>query len=239
MENFVIKTLTFKIFAIFLFITSSQVIAGNRCAENAKIFIASAKTLPDYLQKHVELIWYPKSGTIFTSHTDIQIDDTIYSAFLGVKERNTFKKAHASATRDNTTRGFYRFRLAVSNDEYDNIKNFVADDLGKIRIQTCVSGACRILRNNSSINIPFPFSHVPTLNALYLTMLKKMGYKKIVQVDYFGPNALQNLLSRSVLIELSGVGAVIGLSVWAINEYGVLEHLIVPITNEALEKKEE
>lgn len=57
---------------------------------------------------------------------------------------------------------------------------------GKFALQSCISGVCKALRKNTGLNIPPPFRYTPTLSMLYLTLAKKLGYKRIEKIEVLG-----------------------------------------------------
>lgn len=184
----------------------------------------------DSYNGEVELIWWPRAFTRVITHSDLRVGSQIYSAFLGLSKVGDFHKKYERAI---TGKGktFFRFKLAVSENEYFKLKEIVEnpENLKKRKFQTCVGGACKMLGQNTDIKIPFPFSQVPTLNALYLIFLKKMGHKKILKVEYVGPNVLETFTKYEPAVELLGITSAIGLAFWTINQYGEVEQTIVPI----------
>jgi len=178
----------------------------------------------------VELIWWPRAFTRVVTHSDLRVGSEIYSAFLGLSKVGDFQKKYERAI---TGKGktFFRFKLAVSQGEYLKLKEIVENpaNLKKRKFQSCIGGACKMLGQNTEIKIPFPFSQVPTLNALYLIFLGKLGHKKILKVEYVGPNVLDTFTKYEPALELLGIGGAFGLAFWTINQYGEVEHTIIPI----------
>ncbi len=183
---------------------------------------------------HVEILWWPKAFTKVVSHSDIMVDNQIYSPFFGLTKVGDLEKKYNRA-KEGVGKVFFRYRLNLSPIEYSRIKEIVNDpsNFTEKKLQTCVGGACKMLRQNTDLSIPFPFSQVPSLNALYLYTLKKLGHKKIVSVEYVGPNLWQSLLTYEPIVEVAAlggaIGGTIGLIVWSLNGEDELEATVVPI----------
>ena len=205
--------------------------SSSSCNQLIKNFVKEPEKLPDYFNGEVEIIWWPRAITKVITHTDIRIGSPIYSAFLGLSKTGDFHKKYARAI-SGEGKPFFRFKLAVSKEEFLRLKSIVddADNYKKRRLQTCIGGACKMLRENTEINIPFPFSQVPTLNALYLMLLKRLGHKKILKVEYVGPNAWQTFLKYEPVVELGLSATAVGLIVWSVNKYGEAEQTVIPIS---------
>jgi hypothetical protein len=214
---------------------SSLVSSSKSCPSSIKSLIKKQRQLPEYLEDEVELIWYPKTGYVATSHTDIKIGETVYNAFLGIKLKRDFESTYNWA-KSGKGKGFFRFKLAVTPAELHELKRFVKDPIHRRKLQTCIMGACRVLRENSDIDIPFPFSQVPTLNAIYLTVLQKLGNKRVLKVEYVGEIAWRKLIfseaSSELLMTSAASAGSIGLIIWVLSDEDKVEQIIVPITNE-------
>jgi len=94
----------------------------------------------------------------------------------------------------------------------------------------CIGGACKAIKSSTGIIIPFPFSQVPTLAALYLTVMHKLGYTRITKIDYMGKSAIKNLLATEIPGELTQFGIFSHmLIVTAINAAGQVSQFFVPV----------
>ena len=191
--------------------------------------------IPTYLEDKVDLIWYPKAAKrfAFVTHYKMRIEETVYDTFMGIEEKAKFKAAYRLA-QSGRGKGIFLFRVAVTAEELDHLKYFVADPSKSKRLQSCVGGVCHIMRNNTKIKIPFPFSQIPTLNVIYLALMQKMGYQRILKVEYVGKNMWRDLLTIEVFDELlvSAVSAVI--IVWVATQTKKILPVIIPITEEEI-----
>ena len=102
-------------------------------------------------------------------------------------------------------------------------------------MQSCVAGVCHIIKKNTTIKIPFPFSHVPVLNAAYLSLIKRLGYSRIVEVYHVVSLNWKSFVSSEAAVELwvtyqlsLGVAGLIVLAVDEFNEKII--PIIIPIS---------
>lgn len=188
--------------------------------------------------EEVEVLWWPKAVTRVFGHTDIVVGKEIFSPFMGLTRVGDLDKKYSRAI-SNRGKAFFRFKLNLTPDEHARIREFVDNpqNFKDRKIQSCVGGACRILRENTDLNIPFPFSQVPSLNAIYLMILKKLGHKKIVSVEYVHSGLWRTFTSYEPVVEILGVGAATagtaGLIVWSLNEDDEFEETIIPLTGDS------
>ncbi|MEW6057839.1 MAG: hypothetical protein AB1540_14620 [Bdellovibrionota bacterium] len=238
------KSVPFKIKPLFFLITliglaPFSLEAADGCLSRViRPLIGSQAT--EYINDSVELIWYPRAGYVLLSHYELGIDGKLYSALMGLEKKTTIEVATRAAKSGG--KGFFRFKLRVTADELDRLKNYVDSNLNKPRFQMCVGGVCKVITKNTRAVIPFPFSKVPTLNAIYLTVAHKLGYSRIVGIEYVGKSAIRNLITTEIPYELwftyqwaKPVGLAI---VWAYNERNELIRLIVPIESNSSEEPE-
>lgn len=185
----------------------------------------------EMLKDKVEVIFYPKAGGIIFPHTELSVDGVFWNA------RKEYKPGATNAVAERAARagskGFFRFKLAVTEDELNSLRGFLKEREGKqIPFQFCASGACKAITQNTGIVIPLPFSKSPALSAAYLTAVQKLGYSRVVKIEYVGKNAFRNLLTPGVIGEaLHGydVYVVGGLIITGVNELGQLVQDAVPL----------
>jgi hypothetical protein len=208
--------------------TAGKIGEVSACAEGFNSILSSSEKIGD----EVELIWWPRAFTRVVTHTDIRIGEPLYSAFLGMTKVGDFQRKYDRAIAGKG-KVFFRFKLDVNHDQFLKLKEIVDDPttFKRRKIQSCVGGACKMLREEGIINIPFPFSQVPTLNALYLIFLKRLGHKKILKVEYVGPSLMDVFTKYEPALEIAGVAGTIGLIVWSINGHGEVEQTVVPVSS--------
>ena len=208
---------------------------NERCSETLTKLLEGTNDLPSYLRDEVDLIWYPKEDHVFYSHTEIKIQDTVYDSYMWLEEKSKYEGIHRKAN-SGKGKAFFRFKLAVTPEELENIKRFVEYSNDDTPFQTCIGGVCNIVTKNTKIKIPFPFSQIPTLNALYLTVMQKLGYQRIYKIEYVGKRAWKDLLSSEVFTELSILplvsGATVAFIVWVLKPSEGIVPMIVPVSGD-------
>lgn len=181
------------------------------------------------LAETVEFIWYPKSDYIAISHVELSIDGEMRDSTLGFIKKGTIESRERAAKRK-SGKGFFSFSIRVNPGEKAQIYEYLES---KPKPQMCVSGACKLLNKNTGFFIPFPFSKIPTLAAIYLSLGRLFGHKRIERIDYVGKNKLLNLISPAVFTEsvvsLHLGSMSFGLVVWIKDETGELVQKIIPI----------
>lgn len=176
------------------------------------------------LTETIQYVWYPKSEFTIISHVDLAVNGKMWDGTAGFKIKGTEKERERAARM--SERGYFSFSLRVTPEEKAQMQSYLQENLGKIQFQMCASGACKAIEANTGITIPFPFSHIPTLSAIYLSLGRLIGYKRIERIDYVGKNGLRNLLSPAVIVE-GGIG--FGLIVWFTSKTGELIQQVIPI----------
>jgi hypothetical protein len=223
------------LFLCILFLSTYTFSASKGCNQVTKELLKDSAPLTslEFFHPEVELLWYPRTNFVIFTHTEIKIGNNIYDPLLGVHNIKDFDKAVRSAYR-NSWNSFFRFKLSVTPRELANLEEFIRLTKGQRRLQTCVGGSCKMLKQFLGLRIPPPFSQIPTLAALYLTIAHKLGYKKILKVEFVGNHHWRTLLGIGPLSELSyaaqlaATGAI--LIVWAVDYLGDINTFIVPIT---------
>jgi len=82
-------------------------------------------------------------------------------------------------------RGFFRFRLRLTPDEYNSLRQAVANPRFTLfRFPMCAGGVCSLIHRNTAIDIAPGI--VPLFTAANLAIEKSLGYKRIVSIDYEG-----------------------------------------------------
>ncbi len=184
------------------------------------------------LTDRVQILWYPISDYPMISHASLVVGDRVWDANKGFHRGGTITdhENHAMAG----YQGYFSFYLKLTADERVALETYLIERDGKSMWQTCVSGACRALRANTGICIPVPFSQVPTLSALYLSLRKMLGDRRIAAIEYTGNSPLYNLVLSSAIVFESVVGLLFcggvsyAMTLW-INEAGELVSKLIPI----------
>ncbi len=202
-----------------------------RASLNCQSYFGSPIIPVEGLTEIVKLVWYPKSQYVMLSHVELAVDGQMWDATSGFSKRGTLK-SRKRATKSGGY-GYFSFSLRVTSEEMAKLQMYLEENLDKRKAQMCISGACRALRKNTGIYIPFPFSKVPTFSAMYLSLGRLIGNKRIERIDYVGKNRLKSLLSLAVANEITSFYSAGYLSYWFIvwfrDEYGDLVNQVIPI----------
>lgn len=189
-----------------------QVFAHGKCVKMCKgAELGTPRVIHEAtIEKEIEIIWYPNSKYFPVTHTEIVVDGTLWSGFFGYQmEGDSVDRERAAKTGG---KGFLSFHLKVTDSELHRIQEYLKENSGKFKFQSCVSAACKAVTKNSGIVIPFPFSQVPTLAAAYLGVLQKLGYKRVTKIEWIGQRKLSKFLSVQPFFEslmLYGYGRLI------------------------------
>ncbi len=234
-----------KLFLIFsiLFLLIGGPVYGEESICDITTFLKSIGREVDELEsgenglsKEVAILWYPKTYDKAITHTELLVGRTLYNPMGGHVVSRTLSKAEQSAR--NGTKGFFKFQLKVTDAEFAKLEKFMAENVNQDAFQTCVSGACSAITQNTGIIIPLPFTQIPTLNAIYFSVLNKLGYKRILKIEYIGKDAISNLISTNVVGELviAGVAGAAATTiagvfvVTALNYSGEQVNFIIPLS---------
>lgn len=228
------------ILSVFLLISSGRADEKKTNCIIRAIAKLKKKTKTEFITDQVEIIWYPKSELVVLSHTELKVGDVVYDAFIHLKERGSINESMEAAMRGN--KGFLRFKLAVTKEELQRLEDYINAHNGINRgFDSCVAGVCKVIKKNTGIIIPFPFDRVPSLNALYLTLMKTLGYKRILKVEYVGKNKLKNLLTLETPAELYTSYTAIKIAgfliVYAIDAVDKVIRLVIPVEEDDEEEK--
>ena len=152
------------------------------------------------LNKTIQLLWYPSPGYEIYTHTEIVVDDIVWNPYHGYEQRgplSTFKRTAHTAY----GKVFVSVHLKVSEEELANLKQFLKEREGISSKQNCIGGACAAISKNTKIIIPYPISKIPTLTAGYLTAMGKLGYERVLKVEYIGPRKFTHYFGTEPIFE--------------------------------------
>jgi hypothetical protein len=179
----------------------SSASAKEPCGKTALQKILSPAPKVEQLTDSVDLLYYPKAGYHLISHVELRVKDKVWEQMLGTREKAAYEVAERKARLGGY--GFYRFRLRATPEEVERLETYLrtrAGD-GKVRIQSCISGACRSLNQAGILYVPPPFSRVPLLSAAYLRIRSLTGARRIESVHFIGKSQIRSLISTEVLNE--------------------------------------
>lgn len=207
---------------------------GITCLKRTLVSLLNNNQGPEeeLISDQVSILWYPLK-TRWPTHMKLQIGDEIFDARGGFSRKGSAEGAERLANGSN--QGFWRFKLKVTEAELERIRKHIDERIGRPSSATCVSGSCGAITNNSAISIPVPFSKVPSLAALYLTITKRLGYSRIASVEFIGKNKVGSFVSLGLASEyavpaLGAAYAVVGyLIVRMLTPDGNNETAVVPL----------
>ncbi len=135
----------------------------------------------------IEIVWYPKP--YLGGHTSLGENENFWN-LRGNKLKTTMTNVRTKIAKEAPTRAFYRFKLRVSQEEADLVRQLISKRIGTPagQLETCTAAVCSIVSEATGFTVPFPFNQVPHLNALYLFLLKKGGYSRIASIEYVNPS---------------------------------------------------
>ncbi len=171
------------------------------------------------LTEEVAVIWYPKAGYAVISHAELEVSGDVWGGLVLYHKNTTSEAIEKTARKGN--KGFFRFRVAVTPEELENLKTFLTEHDGKFTYNMCIGGVCRALRSSTGLYIPPLIRHIPTLSAIYLAGVRVVRPSRVPAIEYVGKNGpVRNLITLEVPYELF-ISYQIGTAV-----YGALNSLI-------------
>lgn len=154
----------------------------------------------------VELIWWTKPRDPLKTHVELSIEGTLYNSAGTFARTGTLASAERLAE-IRPTRAFVGFSLKVSPEELQRLKHFYEKHEGQSLsdFQSCISGACHAIHSSTGFKVPWPFSAVPSLAAIYLTSTHYLGFQRITEIRVVNPSKKplffsQNLLGESLIV---------------------------------------
>ncbi|NDF14028.1 hypothetical protein EB061_01730 [bacterium] len=190
-------------------------LAKEPCIKTALQKILSPTPKVEKLTDSVDLLYYPKAGYLAISHVELRVKDKVWEQMSSTIEKAAYEVAERKAKQGGY--GFYRFRLRATPEEVERLETYLrtrAGD-GKVRIQSCVSGACDSLNQAGILYVPPPLSKVPLLSAVYLRVLSLTGARRIESVHFIGKSQIRSLIATEIVSEanISFKLALIGVAV--------------------------
>lgn len=186
----------------------------------------------------VELVWWTKPRDPLKTHVELSIEGTLYNSAGNFTRSGTLASAERLAEQ-RPSRSFIGFRLKVSPEEFQRLKAFYetheAESLSPF--QSCISGTCHAINSSTGFKIPWPFSAVPSLAAIYLTSTHYLGFQRITEIRVVNPSRKPLLFSQNLAGEMAVVaggtyfanqGAVI-LQVFLQAAWGEIEEYLVEV----------
>lgn len=153
------------------------------------------------LTENIHILYYPNNGLDLT-RVDIEVEGIIWNASGGYGKTGDYQARLRAAKRFDHL-NMLNYQISITESELKNIKEYLSVREGRRELQSCVSGLCKLLRNNTGINIPFPFTQVPSLSALYLRVYNKLSKRRVKAVEYFGNNQVKTFIrSKSIPLEV-------------------------------------
>lgn len=169
----------------------------------------------------VELIWWTKPRDPLKTHVELSIEGTLYNSAGNFTRSGTLASAERLAEQ-RPSRAFIGFSLKVSPEEFRRLKAFYetheAESLSAF--QSCISGTCHAINSSTGFKIPWPFSAVPTLAAIYLTSTHYLGFQRITEIRVVNPYRKPLLLSQNLLGETA---AIVGATYFASKPFLILQ----------------
>jgi hypothetical protein len=154
----------------------------------------------------VELIWWTKPKDPLKTHVELSIEGTLYNSSGQYARSGTLHSAERLAEM-RPSRAFIGFSLKVSPEEFRRLKAFYetheAESLSAF--QSCISGTCHAINSTTGFKIPWPFSAVPSLAAIYLTSTHYLGFQRITEIRVVNPSRKPMLLSQNLAGEMAAI----------------------------------
>ncbi len=154
----------------------------------------------------VELIWWTKPRDPLKTHVELSIEGTLYNSAGNFSRSGTLASAERLAEQ-RPSRSFIGFSLKVSPEELQRLKAFYEKNEEKSLspFQSCISGTCHAINSSTGLKIPWPFSAVPTLAALYLTSTHYLGFQRITKIRVVNPSRKPLLFSQNLAGEMAAI----------------------------------
>ncbi len=154
----------------------------------------------------VELIWWTKPKDPLKTHVEISIEGTLYNSSGQYARSGTLHSAERLAEM-RPSRAFIGFSLKVSPEELKRLKDFYEthEEQSLSAFQSCISGTCHAINSSTGFKIPWPFSAVPSLAAIYLTSTHYLGFQRITEIRVVNPSRKPILLSQNLAGEMAAV----------------------------------
>ncbi len=217
------------LFAFFTLFSLSAPAAANDCLQP---YAAVAQKLA--------VVWLPYTGFVYTT-SNIAIDETVWNTSRRYFIRDQFPAFKNLLAQRRL--GYFSFEIRASQAQIDELKGFLEQRLR--HDETCAGGTCLALSQMNILNIPFPFSRSPILQALYLSVLRMVPGSRVVSISFHGSRPFHSIfhspdfyrevrypLVDGALIAGAGVGGTLIARVVIRNAQGEEEEIIVPIVAE-------
>ncbi len=186
----------------------------------------------------VELVWWTKPKDPLKTHVELSIEGTLYNSSGQYSRSGTLYSAERLAE-IRPSRAFIGFSLKVSPEELRRLKDFYEthEEKSLSAFQSCISGTCHAIHSSTGFKIPWPFSAVPSLAALYLTSTHYLGFQRITEIRVVNPSRKPVLLSQNLAGEMAAVAggaylashSVVILQVFLQTAWGQIEEYLVQV----------
>ncbi|MEI6079671.1 MAG: hypothetical protein WCQ53_03425 [bacterium] len=202
----------------------------------------------------ISMMYFPKNGANGTTHTELVFGDKTYSTDGYFFTTSDVEKWRLARYLNPGKFDYFKINIKVSEEEALDIEKMITKMSSDPNYHgSCVGTTSRIINKSTSMMIPYPLSQSPTVSAMYLKVIKTLGYERITSIEFVGENQLKSLLQGSVAGDLGlftfcvggvvGVGTTIGaLIIKAIDPSGnedsfILQHTITPNYNSPKDKE--
>ncbi len=184
-----------------------------------KFLKAFANSIPEELKlksskNGLALMWYPRypDGHTSCTHTKIIVDGQVWGSLHSYTKFRE-QKVHETLARRSLKDSYIQFNLKASPEEIERMKYLLQNnDRRGTGAGTCIAGACGALRESGIQDIPFPFSQLPSLAALYLGIKSRFPKSQVFSIEFHGKSLATSLFSADILVDGMVVGAVTGVS---------------------------
>jgi hypothetical protein len=147
----------------------------------------------------ISILWYPRSDLFSLGHTELAVGMNRYDLTAFISRPRSLEAARRNIELGG--KGYVSFTLKISAAEYENLVSYLNTNLNKPMYRMCTGGVCQVLREKTNIDIPYPFSLSPSLNAAYLGLAKLMGSKRVTAYEFVGLRIKDNLFSKGYYLE--------------------------------------
>ncbi len=161
------------------------------------------------IQGLVSYIYYPSTHYIF-GHSEVEVEGRSWTLMRDFTFGSKSLSRMIQSSKSGRGYSFFRFDIAVTPNQLIEMR----ENVWKIRSIICSHGALRSLSRYGKYSVPLPLTITPFISAAYLMIAKKMGSKRIKQIQFFGcesESKFKNLIKciPGIFVELVALASVI------------------------------
>lgn len=169
---------------VLLLLLASVSYAGATSSDGPLPGVESASCDPLLDGKSVRILWYPYSSYIFISHAELEVDGEVWQVMSTPTKRSGGYEVLERAAKG-TGKPFVAFHVDLTPEQFQAVQRELRENEGKMTgITTCMGGVCKVINKNSGTLVPWPIRLGPATTALYLSVAKSLGYKRVTRIEW-------------------------------------------------------